>query len=304
MDVSVIIPAFNAQKTIEYCLNSCLSQIDYIKEIIIVDDHSTDKTIEVVKRIQIEFPNKIFLFENIEKGSNSARNYGFSRASGRFIQWLDADDELGNEKLKRQVEFLNKNTQFDLAYSDWILKTIDVKDNEFIEIKKEKQTEDFLLKLLLNDWLPPHCYLLRFNVASKIVENAGWNPNSKVFQDREFFTIGALLGFKFGYVEKTNVIYYRYLNLFSVSKATVETKKIALYNLVERINEIILINKLTITKKEKNTILSLELMMRFSLEKSISVKINPFKINWRIFPGIKSKLMFVLMLIKNRKSNF
>jgi glycosyltransferase involved in cell wall biosynthesis len=285
MDVSVIIPAFNAQKTIEYCLNSCLSQIDYIKEIIIVDDHSTDKTIEVAKRIQSDFPDKIFLFENIEKGSNFARNYGFTKATGQFIQWLDADDEIGKDKLKKQVEFLETNPQFDIAYSDWQLKTIREKGKVEIEKKKEIQSKDFITKLFLDKWMPPHAYLLKYSAAKKIHENSGWNLNTLVLQDREYYTIGALLNLKYGYVKNCNVTYYRYPHLYSVSKAKNEERFESLYNLINRCH--IFINKegLLLNRKQQNALYSIEIMTRVILRKPIKKPINLLKINWSVFPG-------------------
>jgi glycosyltransferase involved in cell wall biosynthesis len=67
MYVSVIIPAFNAQKTIEYCINSCINQEGYVKEIIVVDDFSSDNTFLEVKKLKDSHPELIKLYSNPSK---------------------------------------------------------------------------------------------------------------------------------------------------------------------------------------------------------------------------------------------
>ena len=290
MYVSIIIPAFNAQNTIEYCLKSCLNQYQYVKEIIVIDDHSSDKTMEVVQIIQKDFPDKIFLFQNIDKGSNPARNYGFTKATGQFIQWLDADDELGDDKLKKQVQFLETNPQFDIAYSDWKLKIVRSDGKVEIENKKEEQCEDFLLKLLLDQWMPPHSYLLKYDAAQLIIRNLGWNPRTIVLQDREFYTVGALLGYKFGYVKNCGVTYYRYPHLFSISKAKNEIRINSLFKLIQRIKILIENEGLLLNKKQLNALYSNDIMSRIILKKAIFRRIELHRIYWSIFPGSRVKL--------------
>jgi glycosyltransferase involved in cell wall biosynthesis len=290
MNVSIIIPTYNSQKTVGYCLDSCLNQIDYIKEIIIIDDHSTDATIHVIEEYRLNFPGKIQLFTNNGKGSNLARNLGFTKATGDYIQWLDSDDELGENKLKNQIEFLTKNTNYDIAYSDWRLKTVDQKNEASIEYKSENQDTDFLEKLLLDQWLPPHAYLLRFEVANMLYNNDAWNPNTSVLQDREYFTMAAILGFKFGFVGNTDVVYYRYPHINSVSKAKSQDRYTALLNLVFRIKKIIEEKGIKLNQKCLNLVTSLEFLCIIQLDQKLTSRINPFLINWSVFPGKRIKI--------------
>ena len=67
-----------------------------------------------------------------------------------------------------------------------------------------------LLQLLIDNWRPPHAYLLRREAAAKLHSLAAWNPQTLVAMDREYFTLAALQGFKFLYVPQTFVRYYRW----------------------------------------------------------------------------------------------
>jgi glycosyltransferase involved in cell wall biosynthesis len=295
MYVSVIIPTFNSELTIEYCINSCLIQTGFIKEIIIVDDFSIDDTIKIVKKIQAKKPELINFFLNPNKGGNNARNFGFKQATGQFIQWLDADDELGENKLKSQVQFLLRENKFQIAYCDWKIKTIDGNGNFNIELKEEYQCNDFLKKLFEDKWLPPHAYLLRYESALKIFENNGWNPKSIVLQDREYFTFAALLGLEFGYVKDVHVFYYRYRYIFSVSKSNSNTRSLALLNLMKRIKNS-MFYELLMQKNLELYVDSLILISKLQLDLSIQKNIDPRKIIWKLFPGKKLKLKAILKL--------
>lgn len=91
-DISVIIPAYNAEKYIGRALQSILSQSLTNKEIIIFDDCSTDDTVHVIKKIQAEHPNILLLESDRNVGQGKGRNVALRHARGRFVTFLDADD--------------------------------------------------------------------------------------------------------------------------------------------------------------------------------------------------------------------
>lgn len=120
---SVIIPAYNSEKTIETALDSLTRQTrsDWIKEVIVVDDGSTDETAERVKKYQQrenEKKNGTGLFIKLicqeNAGPSSARNTGMRQAIAEYIAFLDADDEWQDEKLEKQGEILKRYPQIDL----------------------------------------------------------------------------------------------------------------------------------------------------------------------------------------------
>ncbi len=99
--VSILIPAHNAQRWIADTLNSAISQSWEHKEIIVVDDGSTDETVNVARRFESRGV-KVFCQPN--QGAAAARNKAYSLCNGDYIQWLDADDLLSTHKIRRQME--------------------------------------------------------------------------------------------------------------------------------------------------------------------------------------------------------
>ena len=104
--VSVVVPVFNGEKTIERALVSILVQTFTDFEIIVVDDGSTDLTVEAVSR---KYGEQLRLIEHRKnRGAAAARNTGIAAARGRWVAFLDCDDTWRPDKLARQLEMLEK----------------------------------------------------------------------------------------------------------------------------------------------------------------------------------------------------
>ena len=101
--VSIVIPAYNAEKTISYCIESVLSQSFEDLEIIIVDDGSTDDTRIVVSNYAQTDP-RIICISQENMGRSIARNNGIAESSGEWITFLDADDFLDVDALNLMIE--------------------------------------------------------------------------------------------------------------------------------------------------------------------------------------------------------
>lgn len=105
--ISVVIPAYNREKTITRAINSVLNQTYKDLELIIVDDNSTDGTEKAVKAVKDSRINYYKLEEN--KGACFARNFGVSKANGEYIAFQDSDDEWLANKLELQMSEMKKN---------------------------------------------------------------------------------------------------------------------------------------------------------------------------------------------------
>ena len=105
--VSILIPAFNAEEWIASTIRSALKQTWERKEIIVVDDGSTDRTLAIAREFESD---GVLVVEQKNQGASTARNKAFSLSHGDFIQWLDADDILGPDKIRRQLEALGPTT--------------------------------------------------------------------------------------------------------------------------------------------------------------------------------------------------
>lgn len=115
--VSVIVPAFNAAPWIQECLRSVLSQSWRELDVLVVDDGSTDETAAVAKAIN---DPRVRVLRQANRGAASARNVGLAEASGEWIQYLDADDLLGECKLERQLAALELSPAGSVASCPWI----------------------------------------------------------------------------------------------------------------------------------------------------------------------------------------
>ena len=103
--VSILIPAHNAEKWIADTIRSAVTQSWERKEIIIVDDGSTDHTLGVARQFESESVRVVWQ-EN--RGAAAARNKALSLSHGDYIQWLDADDLLASDKIAKQMEALDR----------------------------------------------------------------------------------------------------------------------------------------------------------------------------------------------------
>jgi len=111
-NISVIIPCFNVEQYLPDAVASCLDQTLQPSEVIIVDNHSTDKTVVVAQSLVDQYPNLITLLHCYKNGAPAARNMGLKNASCEWIQFLDADDLLLPDKLKVQSRFISENIPF------------------------------------------------------------------------------------------------------------------------------------------------------------------------------------------------
>lgn len=141
--ISVIIPAYNRAKTIDRAINSVLNQTVTNWELIVVDDCSTDKTIELIeqnfandKRIKIH-P----LTQN--GGANRARNIGAKLATSPLLAFFDSDDELHPENLKNHIEKFENN--FDLGIN-YVFATC-IQNNKEVNKFDDKLDDNAELKL-------------------------------------------------------------------------------------------------------------------------------------------------------------
>ncbi|MBR2528054.1 MAG: glycosyltransferase family 2 protein [Blautia sp.] len=106
-EVSVIIPVYNGEKYIEAALDSAFAQ-NVPLEVIVIDDASTDRTVEKVRPYR-ERENFIFLQNERNEGVGRSRNKGVAAARGRYIAFLDADDWWERGKLKKQIKILEES---------------------------------------------------------------------------------------------------------------------------------------------------------------------------------------------------
>lgn len=111
--VSVVVPAYNVAAFIGPALDSVLEQSLREIEVLVVDDGSTDGTLDVIRGIH---DSRMKVLENSHRGVAAALNAGVAASRGEFIAFLDGDDLWHREKLARQVAVIGDRDEFDLAF--------------------------------------------------------------------------------------------------------------------------------------------------------------------------------------------
>ena len=151
---SVVMPAFNAERTIVASLTSCLAQTKPPFEIIVVDDGSTDRTKELVEKTFSENVRLISLSEN--RGPAAARNIGIRAATGTHIAFQDADDTWHLKKLEHVAEVLAKHPEISFLFHPYTLAAV-----EFIVTPQMLRPEKYSFwKLLLSNPIGTPCVII------------------------------------------------------------------------------------------------------------------------------------------------
>jgi len=183
--VSILIPAFNAEEWIADTLRSALAQIYEPKEIIVVDDGSTDQTLAIARQFESE---RVRVVSQKNRGAAAARNTAYALSRGKYIQWLDADDLLAPDKIVRQMaELANFPGKHILLSSAFCRFKYRYYRSEFVPSAlwcDLSPTEWLLRKLGQNCYMQTATWL----VSRELTEAAGpWNTALLGDDDGEYF---------------------------------------------------------------------------------------------------------------------
>jgi glycosyltransferase involved in cell wall biosynthesis len=183
--VSILIPAFNAEEWIAETLRSVVAQTWDRKEIIVVDDGSTDQTAALARRFESD---GVRVVTQHNQGAASARNRAFSLSHGDYIQWLDADDLLASDKIEKQMKVVvdgsSKRTLLSCGWGRFMYRSERAKflptalwcDLSNIEWLLRKMGQN--LHMQTATWL----------VSRELTEAAGsWDTKQLVDDDGEYF---------------------------------------------------------------------------------------------------------------------
>ncbi|HHF1017434.1 TPA: glycosyltransferase family 2 protein, partial [Haemophilus influenzae] len=107
--ISIIMPVYNAECYLNQGILSCLNQSYQNIELILIDDGSTDKSIEIINNIIDKDKRVKLFFTPTNQGPAAARNIGLEKAQGDYITFLDSDDFIANDKLEKQLNFMLQN---------------------------------------------------------------------------------------------------------------------------------------------------------------------------------------------------
>ncbi|MEJ8756634.1 glycosyltransferase family A protein [Pontibacter sp. H259] len=223
MKVSIIIPAYNSGETIAETLRNCFNQSWKNIEVIVVDDGSTDNTISVIKEF---LPKGLILHQQEKAGACVARNRGIELATGKYIQFLDADDLISRDKIQNQIKLLTAGKKDALSSCVW---------GRFYKNLDDFRVEDSLinksytnpLQWLIDSWNGKGMGQTSIWLTpTSLIKKAGpWNEDLKINQDGEFFARVLLYASEIIYCSDA-VVYYRSSNKSSISQAAFSEAKV------------------------------------------------------------------------------
>lgn len=201
--VTVVIPVYNRENTILRALNSVLQQTYTNMEVIVVDDGSTDATVNLIKDCKDSRVSLICLSCN--QGANYARNRGIEAANGQYIAFQDSDDEWLNDKLDKQISFmLERNLK--ASFSPYILYQGQHSQLMPHERQREHLQEADIVHTLQESNVVGTPTLI---IKKEVIEQIGlFNEKMRRLQDYEF-VIRLVKRFRLGYIAEPLVRAYR-----------------------------------------------------------------------------------------------
>ena len=171
--ISVLLPIYNAEKTLMRTLKSLAAQTLTPLEIIAIDDGSTDQSIEILNNFAKTAPCKVQIIQQKNQGASAARNVGIAKAKGYWLAFIDADDTWHPEKLAQTHKALQENKAQFLAHN-------------FVRMHANGATETVVCDQRFNPNKPalPQLYLGNFIATSTVVvqtkllqQAGGFNKN-------------------------------------------------------------------------------------------------------------------------------
>lgn len=182
--VSVIVPVYNSEKYLKTCIDSLLNQTFEDIEIILINDESTDNSLDILLDYEWNYPNKIKVIDGSHKGAGHARNIGIDLAQGEYIMFVDSDDFIQKDTIKKAYECA-VSTNADIVRYDFNRVFNNKKFSSMILYPNLKENTKNIHKLEDN-------YLLRENLgpcnklfSRKIIGDSRF-PEDILFEDAPF----------------------------------------------------------------------------------------------------------------------
>lgn len=210
---SIIIPFYNAEKYLEECLSSVISQTISFKDninLILINDGSTDKSEGIAKRFQNKYPNNIFYEYIINSGPAVARNKGIELIppNTKYISFLDADDMLEYKALEVVKEFFVENPKINLAVLPVYYFE---KKNSAIKLNNRFDKGTRVIDIN-NEFNSPQFYIGGVFIRSNALNNVRFNENLLFWEDALFINKIIVREGKYGVVDNTKYFYRKRLS--------------------------------------------------------------------------------------------
>lgn len=143
--ISIIIPAYNAEKYIERCIISCLNQNYENIEVLVINDGSKDNTLKICEKLAKQY-NSLKVFTKKNSGVSDTRNYGIDKSTGDYIMFVDADDYIEDDMCSKLITHMDDHS--DLVVCGYYLQNRNSQKTQNINADVSYNRIDFLNALL------------------------------------------------------------------------------------------------------------------------------------------------------------
>ena len=216
--ISVIMPAYNAEKTIRQAIDSVLSQTYRDLELIVINDCAKDATKEIIEEYMAQDDRVRMIDNKVNSGVSVSRNKGIADAKGEYIAFLDSDDMWREDKLEKQLKVMKDNNAV-LSYTASAFIDQDGNPYNYVMEAEEKTTLDTLLRKNL---ISCSSAMVKTDVMKKIRM-----PGDKMHEDY-YVWIKILKKYKYAYGVNEPLLIYR-MSANSKSSSRVKSA-IMIYN--------------------------------------------------------------------------
>ena len=227
--ISIIVPIYNGSNVIVRCLKSILNQSYKDLEIVLVNDGSTDNSLEILKEYR-KIDKRIILINQINKGVAAARNTGLKNCTGDYFLFVDADDWIENDMIEKMMSLLKEDTDIVFCNSDHAEKKDDVKKINCPRIEEwnaKKQQLEFMKHQRMTGMLWNK--LIRRELTNGIF----FNEETGYGEDAEF--LWEILKKSKQMIVTDEILYHHVLDTNSISHQTFNEKKYSAIPMWEKI---------------------------------------------------------------------
>ena len=227
--VSVVLPAFNCEDFLARALESVLAQSYPHWEVIVVNDGSADETASIANEFA-KRDSRVSVIHQRNRGLSGARNVGLARATGEFVQLLDADDSLLPHKLGEQVGWLRAHPQCAMVYGEGLY----FRDGKKVSTEYPPPRKGVLRELLIRNFILVNAGIFRATVLSDI---GGFKESSSVryplygCEDWDFWLRMACAGWVI--TEVPGVVVHNHWHNENMSSSDVKMRRSHLWVLLE-----------------------------------------------------------------------
>lgn len=234
MKVSIIIPVFNSEVSIERCLNSVINQTYHNIEILIIDNNSKDNSWNIIKKYD-DNDNRIILLKEKRQGVSYARNLGIKNSTGDYVMFVDSDDYLELNAVEVMISLIKKK-KCDVirAFYKTDIKTYDcIPKYKQNYLYNKNEIYNYLIPNIINQKIGSYIWLLL--IKRDLLTNIHFNEKLFIHQDLYFYL--ELLNSINNIYFCSNIIYHYNYSHNSSKSSTYYYRNI--YNIIDLYNELL-----------------------------------------------------------------